>query len=241
MAKRVEDLSVKIYADGADFDGILEMAQNPFVKGFTTNPTFVRQAGVTDYEDFGRRILAAVPNHPLSLEVFADDLPGMEAQARVIRTWGPNVNVKIPVMNTQGVSTAPVIEALAKDGIVLNVTAIFTPAQVEEVAAVLHADVPAIVSVFAGRVADTGVDPMPLMADCRDILKARPKAELLWASPREVLNIFQADDVGCQIITTPHGLIKKLGTVGKDLTEYSRESVQVFYKDAQAAGFTIEV
>lgn len=237
---RVKDLKVKIFADGADLKGILEMAKLPHVKGFTTNPTLMRKAGVTNYETFARDLLEKITDHPISFEVFADDFPSMIAQGLAIKSWGKNVNVKVPVMNTKGDFTGPVLKALAQEGTVLNVTAIMTTKQVEAVAAVLEPQVPAIVSVFAGRIADTGIDPVPHMTTCRDILALRPKAELLWASPREVLNIFQADDIGCHIITCTNDMIAKLSLVGKDLVEYSRETVQMFYRDATASAFSID-
>ena len=236
----LESLKVKIFADGADIDGIVKLSKNPLIKGFTTNPTLMRKAGVTDYEAFARKVVAAVPNYPVSFEVFADDFDEMIAQGRAIATWGRNVNVKVPVTDTAGNFAGKVIETLSKQGVVLNVTAIMTPQQVKEIAAVLNPDVAAIISVFAGRVADTGVDPMPLMRECREALADRPKAELLWASPRELLNIFHADEVGCQIITVTHDVLAKLSLVGKDLNEYSRETVQMFYKDAASSAFTID-
>lgn len=236
----VNSLKIKLFADGADFDGMMAMYANPLISGFTTNPTLMRKAGIVDYAAFAHRVLGAISDRPVSFEVFADDLDGMERQARAIATWGSNVNVKIPVMNTQGVSTAPLISTLSKAGIVLNVTAIMTVEQVEEVAAALDPDTAAIVSVFAGRVADTGVDPVPHMKACLKALSNRPKAELLWASPRELLNIFQANDAGCHIITATNDVLGKLKLVGKDLTLYSRETVQMFYDDATSSGFNIE-
>lgn len=236
---RVKSLKIKIFADGADFDSIMKMYPNPHVKGFTTNPSLARKAGVADYESFGRKLLAAIPDRSVSLEVFADDFPTMEKQALAIASWGKNVNVKIPVMNTKGESACPLIERLSKAGVTLNVTAIMTREQVKDVAAALSPDTGAIVSVFAGRIADTGVDPVPLMADSLKLLADRPKAELLWASTRELLNIFQADEIGCPIITVTNDLIVKLPLVGKDLAVYSRETVEGFYKDATAAGFEI--
>lgn len=238
-ARTVNGLKVKIFADGADLDGILEMAELSYIKGFTTNPTLMRKAGVTNYEAFARGLLERITQHPVSFEVFADDFPGMIAQARAIASWGKNVNVKIPVMNTRGEFTGPVLRTLAAEGIELNVTAIMTPAQVMATAAVLDYRVPAIVSVFAGRVADTGIDPVAHMRACKDILAAQPRAELLWASPREVLNIFQADDIGCDIITCTNDMIAKLGLAGKDLLDYSRETVQMFHRDAAASSFSI--
>lgn len=236
---KIASLKIKIFADGADLDGIRKLAVNPQIKGFTTNPTLMRKAGVADYESFGRAVLAAVPDRPVSLEVFADDFGEMIDQGRTIASWGRNANVKIPVSDTKGRFTGPVIESLAKAGVVLNVTAILTVDQVKRVASCLNPDVPAIVSVFAGRVADTGVDPVPLMSACRDALKDLPKAELLWASPRELLNIFQADEIGCHIITVTNDLLAKLTLVGKDLDEYSLETVKMFYRDATAAGYSI--
>lgn len=235
------DLRIKIFSDGADLQGILAMCANPLIKGFTTNPTLMRKAGVADYEAFGRELLAHVRDRPVSLEVFADDFDEMERQALYIASWGPNVNVKVPVTNTRGDSSARLIERLSKQGVVLNVTALLTLEQVRTVARALCPATPAIVSVFAGRVADTGVDPVPHMAEALKLLSDRPKAELLWASPRELLNVFQADAVGCHIITATSDVLAKLGLVGKDLTEYSRETVQMFYRDATAAGYEIDI
>jgi transaldolase len=236
----VQDLKVKIFADGADLKGILEMYKSPLIKGFTTNPTLMRKAGVNDYEAFARKLLESVTDRPVSFEVFADDFPTMISQGRTISSWGKNVNVKVPVMNTKGEFTGPVLRALAADGVELNVTAIMTADQVRAASAVLEPAVPAIVSVFAGRVADTAVDPVPLMLECKESLSARPKAELLWASPRELLNIFQADEIGCHIITCTNDMIGKLNLVGKDLIEYSRETVQMFHRDATASAFSID-
>jgi transaldolase len=237
---RVNDLKVKIFADGADLKGIIEMSKNPLIKGFTTNPTLMRKAGVSDYEGFARELLKSVTDRPVSFEVFADDFPAMIDQGRKIASWGKNVNVKVPVSNTSGEFAGPVLKALSAEGVVLNVTAIMTVDQVKAVAAELDPGVPAIISVFAGRIADTGVDPIPHMKACKDALSARPQAELLWASPREVLNVFQADNVGCDIITCTNDLIAKLSLTGKDLIDYSRETVQMFYKDATAAAFSIQ-
>ncbi len=239
-APSVDDLKIKLFADGADLAGMLEMYADPRIKGFTTNPTLMRKAGVEDYEAFSKDLLEKIPDRPVSLEVFADDLPEMERQARRIAAWGRNVNVKIPVTTTTGESTAPIVRTLAAEGVVLNITAIFSQDQVRTIGAALDPDTPAIVSVFAGRVADTGVDPMPHMADCLKILSDRPKAELLWASPRELLNVFQADEVGCHIITATNDILKKLNLVGKNLDQYSRETVQMFRTDAVSAAYTIE-
>jgi transaldolase len=237
--ERVKQLRVKLFADGADFDSIVALAANPIIRGFTTNPTLARNAGVRNYEEFGRKVLAAVPDRPVSLEVFADDFAGMTRQARAIASWGNNVNVKIPVTNTKREFCGEVISRLSAEGIVVNVTAITTVDQVRRVADHLSPDTPAIVSVFAGRVADTGVDPVPMMAEAVKVLRQRPKAELLWASPRELLNIFQADAVGCHIITATKDILAKLSLVGKDLDEYSLETVKMFRRDAVAAGFEI--
>ena len=234
-------LRVKIFADGADFDGILKMYANPMIKGFTTNPSLMRKAGVTDYEAFARKVIAAVPDRPISFEVFADDLDGMIRQARVIASWGDNVNVKIPVMNTRREFTGRAIETLSKEGIAVNVTAVFTLEQVRRITERLSPQTAAIVSVFAGRIADTGRDPVPHMAEAVKILKDRPRAELIWASPRELLNIFQADAVGCHIITVTNDVLAKLNLVGKDLNAYSLETVDMFYRDATGAGFTIDI
>jgi transaldolase len=237
---RIADLNVKIFADGADFDGMLKMAHNPLIQGFTTNPTLMRKAGVNDYETFARRVVAAITDRPVSFEVFADDFPSMAEQARAIATWGPNVNVKIPVSTTKGQSSNELIRALSSEGVTLNITAIFTLDQVRGVAGALDPSTPAIVSVFAGRIADTGVDPIPHMRACKEILASRPKAELLWASTRELLNIFHAEEAGCDIVTVPNEFLAKLNLVDKDLSEYSRETVQLFYKDATAAAYQIK-
>jgi transaldolase len=232
---------VKIFADGADLAGILALYKNPVIKGFTTNPTLMRKAGIGNYEAFARHLLEVIPDRPISFEVFADDFDSMIAQGRVIASWGTNVNVKIPVMTTNGMFTGPVIRTLANAGVAVNVTAITTAEQVERVADCLVPHVPAIVSVFAGRVADTGRDPVPMMRDALRTLRRRRKAELLWASPRELLNIFQADDIGCHIITVSHDVLAKLSLIGKDLDAYSLETVKMFHRDATAAGFEIVV
>ncbi len=235
----IKALKVKLFADGADLAGMKEMAANPLIKGFTTNPTLMRKAGIADYRAFARDVLNAIPDRPVSFEVFADDFAEMEAQAREIASWGPNVNVKIPVTNTKKEFSGALIERLSKAGVKLNVTAVMTPEQVERITERLDAKTPAIISVFAGRVADTGLDPMPIMAKAVRIMKAKPRAELIWASPRELLNVFQADAVGCHIITATNDILKKLSLVGKDLDKYSLETVEMFYKDAKAAGYTI--
>jgi len=235
----VSKLKVKLFADGADLAGMKEMAANPLIKGFTTNPTLMRKAGVADYRSFALDVLKAIPDRPVSFEVFADDFAEMEKQAHEIASWGRNVNVKIPVTNTRGEFSGPLIERISRAGIAVNVTAILTLDQVRRVTERLSAETSAIVSVFAGRIADTGRDPVPLMAEAVQILRAKPKAELIWASPRELLNIFQADAIGCHIITATNDILKKLSLVGKDLAGYSLETVEMFYKDAKAAGYTI--
>jgi transaldolase len=236
----IENLSIKLFSDGADFDSIMALYLNPWIKGFTTNPTLMRRAGILDYEAFGRKLLRAIRDRPVSLEVFADNVEGMEAQARAIAGWGKNANVKIPVTNCAGEFMGPLIQRLSSSGVVLNVTAVLTLDQVERVAQALHPATPAIVSVFAGRVADTGVDPVPLMKTAVELLRSRPRAELLWASPRELLNVFQANDAGCHIITVPPEILQKLSLVGKDLSVYSLETVSMFYRDACAAAYRIE-
>jgi transaldolase len=237
--RQVVDLRTKIFADGADLPGIVKLYANPLIKGFTTNPTLMRKAGITDYAEFARDVLRAVPDRPVSFEVFADEFDQMELQAREIASWGRNVNVKIPVTNTKGVFAGPLIERLSRAGIAVNVTAVMTLDQVQAIVDCLAPQTPAIVSVFAGRIADTGRDPVPLMAEAVRVLAAKPKAELIWASPRELLNIFQADDIGCHIITVTHDVLSKLSLVGKDLGAYSLETVEMFHRDAQAAGFSI--
>ena len=232
-------LKVKLFADGADLAGIREMVANPIIKGFTTNPTLMRKAGVADYKSFALQVLGLVKDLPISFEVFDDDFAEMEKQAHEIASWGKNVNVKIPVTNTRGEFCGPLVERLSRGGVQLNVTAVMTVDQVRRVADRLAPDTPAIVSVFAGRIADTGRDPVPIMAEAVKVLKSRPRAELIWASPRELLNIFQADAIGCHIITATNDILKKLSLVGKDLDRYSLETVEMFYKDAKAAGYSI--
>jgi transaldolase len=239
MAALVNDLRVKIFADGADVNAIREAAANRLIKGFTTNPSLMRAAGVNDYRAFALDVLKVIANRPISFEVLADDFCSMENQAREIASWGKNVYVKIPVSNTNGKFSGPLIATLARAGIKLNVTAVMTLEQVSQVAASLAKDVPAVISVFAGRIADTGVDPIPHMKEAVRILRHRPKTELLWASPREVLNIFQADASGCHIITVTKDILKKLSLVGKNLDDYSRETVEMFHKDAMSAKFII--
>jgi transaldolase len=235
----LDALKVKLFADGADLAGMKEMAANPLIRGFTTNPTLMRKAGVADYKAFALEVLAEIPDRPVSFEVFADDFGQMEQQALEIASWGRNVNVKVPVSNTRGEFSGALIERLSRAGVKLNVTALLTVAQVRRVTECLAPETPAIISVFAGRIADTGRDPVPLMAEAVKVMRARPAAELIWASPRELLNIFQADAIGCHIITATHDILKKLALVGKDLDRYSLETVEMFHRDASAAGFRI--
>jgi transaldolase len=235
----LDRLRIKIFADGADLASMKALAANPRVKGFTTNPTLMRKANVTDYVAFAHEVLAAIPDRPVSFEVFADEFAEMEAQALEIASWGKNVYVKIPITNTRRASAVPLVQQLSKQGVQLNVTAVFTLAQVEAITGALDAATPAVISVFAGRIADTGVDPVPLMAEAKRISRAKPKAELLWASPRELLNIFHAESVGCDIITVTPDVLAKLELVGKSLDDYSLETVKMFYKDASAAGYSI--
>lgn len=237
--KDPKSLTVKLFADGADLAGIREMAANPLIKGFTTNPTLMRKAGIADYRAFAMQAIDASRGRPISFEVFADDFDQMETQALEIASWGSNVSVKIPVTNTKGDFCGNVVERLSRAGVQLNVTAVMTLDQVKRITDRLAPETAAIVSVFAGRIADTGRDPVPLMAEAVQILRSRPKAELIWASPRELLNIFQADAVGCHIITATNDILKKLALVGKDLDRYSLETVEMFYKDATAAGYSI--
>jgi transaldolase len=240
MKKTLNDLKVQIYADGADKKGMLELNASPLIRGLTTNPTLMRKAGLTDFEAFARDILQTITVKPLSLEVFSDEFSEMKRQALKINGWGKNVYVKIPNTNTRNESSLPLIKELANEGVKLNVTAILTLEQVRGVAAVLNPKVPAVVSVFAGRIADTGVDPVGIMVESKKILKDLPQAELLWASVREVLNIFQADDCGCHIVTVPHDILAKAQKMaGMDLAALSLDTVKMFANDAQAAGFKL--
>jgi len=235
------DLRVKLFADGADLAGMAELAGHPLISGFTTNPTLMRKAGVADYRQFARDVLRLIPDRHVSFEVFSDEFQEMERQALEIASWADNVYVKIPVTNTAGESSGPLIRRLSASGVKVNVTAVMTPAQVEAVAGCLAEETPACVSVFAGRIADTGRDPVPLMRQAVEILRARPKAELIWASPRELLNILQADAIGCHIITATSDILAKLPLIGKGLEEFSLETVQMFRQDAVKAGLTMDV
>ena len=236
---RVEKLKVQIFADGADKAGMLEMYKKPFIKGLTTNPTLMKKAGIKDYEAFAKDILLEVKDKSISFEVFSDDLDEMEKQALKIATWGENVYVKIPITNTKAIPTYSLIKKLSDKGVKVNVTAIMTLEQVRDVVLNLNHSVPSYVSVFAGRIADTGVDPVPLMSAAVQITSINSKAEVIWASPRELLNIFQADEIGCQIITVTNDILKKLELVDYDLNSYSLDTVKMFYNDALAAGYNI--
>lgn len=237
--KRVEDLTVKIFADGAEKAGMLDMYAKPYIKGFTTNPTLMHKAGLQDYRTFAQDVVAAIPDRPISFEVFSDEFEDMERQAREIATWGENVYVKIPVTNTRREPAYELVRRLANENVKLNVTAIMTIEQVRSVVDAVKEGAPSCISVFAGRIADTGRDPVPIMTECVAMLKAAPRAELIWASPRELLNVFQADDIGCHIITVTNDILKKLSLVGKDLADYSLDTVKMFFDDGRKAGFTL--
>ena len=235
----VADLRVKLFADGADRASMVELHRNPLIKGFTTNPTLMRRAGVTDYREFALDILQEIPDRPISFEVFSDEFDEMERQALDMASWGDNVYVKVPITNTRGDASHPLVRKLSRAGVKVNVTALMTLEQVSAAGAAVEGGAPACVSVFAGRIADTGRDPVPLMAEAVELLRSSPKAELIWASPRELLNVFQADSVGCHIITATDDVLKKLSLVGKDLAQYSLDTVKMFYEDAGAAGYRL--
>jgi transaldolase len=237
--KRITDLKVKLFADGADRNGMLDMYRKPYIQGFTTNPTLMHKAGITDYKAFAKDILTAIPDRPISFEVFADEFPEMERQAREIATWGKNVYVKIPITTTRREPADDLVRRLAHAGVRLNVTAIMTLEQVQRIVACLAGGAPSCVSIFAGRIADTGRDPLPVLQETLALLQAHPQIELIWASPRELLNIFQADDIGCHIITVTNDILKKLDLVGKDLDDFSLETVKMFYDDGRKAGLSI--
>ena len=237
--KKIEDLDIKIFADGADKAGMLEMYAKPYIKGLTTNPTLMKKSGITDYRAFCKDILTTIKDKPLSFEVFSDDFAEMERQAMEIASWGDNVYVKIPVTNTKKETCYSLVKKLGSQKVKMNVTAIMTLIQVRDVLAALSPSVPSYISVFAGRIADTGYDPLPMMSAAVEMLKVAPAAELIWASPREILNIFQADDIGCQVITVTNDILKKLDLIGYDLEAYSLETVKMFYNDAVAAGFKL--
>ena len=235
----IADLRTKIFADGAELNGMLEMYRQPHIKGFTTNPTLMRKAGISDYRAFAKEVLAAIPDRPISFEVFSDEFADMERQAREIATWGEHVYVKVPVTNTRREPAYDLVNRLSHAGVKLNVTALMTLEQVQAVTDALKGGAPSNISVFAGRIADTGRDPVPHMEAALEIMKAEPKAELIWASPRELLNVFQAHEIGCHIITVTNDILKKLSLRDKNLADYSLETVKMFYDDASAAGFRI--
>jgi transaldolase len=237
----VSDLKVKLFADGADLSAMLDLYKNPLIKGFTTNPTLMRKAGVQDYKQFAREVLRTIPDRPVSFEVFSDDFAGMETQAREISSWGPNVFVKIPITNTRAEWSGNLVARLARTGVQVNVTALLTSGQVERILPALANGPRSYVSVFAGRIADTGRDPVPLMKAAVDAARVVPQTELIWASPRELLNVFHAESAGCQVITMTPDLLKKLELVGKDLGEYSLDTVKMFYEDAKRAGFSFSL
>jgi transaldolase len=239
MAVTADQLTVKIFADGADRAGMLKAAGNPLVKGFTTNPTLMRRAGIAHYEAFAREILRAIPDRPISFEVFSDDFDEMYAQSLAIAEWGRNVYVKIPITDTKGQSAIPLLRRLARAGVQINATAVLTLAQIQAASDALAEAAPCAISVFAGRIADAGVDPLPIMRRALEVMRPRPHQELIWASPREVYNVVQAHDIGCHIITVTADIIAKLATLGKDLTQFSLETVRMFRSDAVAAGFTL--
>ncbi len=235
----LNNLKIKIFADGADEKEIIKLNEKDYIKGFTTNPSLMKKANIKNYETFARALLSKIKTKPISFEVFSDDLNLMEKQAEKIATWGKNVNVKIPITNTKSVSTCEIIRRLSTKGIICNITAIFTPDQLKRVVDVLHKDTPAILSVFAGRIADSGEDPQKIIIDSVNFAKDKPHSEVLWASTREVLNIFQAEKAGCQIITVPNNILSKLKFIGKNLKAFSLETVKDFYNDAQAAGYDL--
>jgi transaldolase len=234
-----DTLKIKLFADGADLDGMIEMASKPYISGLTTNPTLMKKAGITDYAKFAKEVLREIKTKPISFEVFSDDLEEMKIQGEKIASWGGNVYVKIPITNTYGESTQPVVKYLSEIGVKVNVTALMTRVQVAQVLEVLNPKVSSCVSVFAGRIADTGRDPMPIMKDCVAILSENSQSELIWASPRELLNVFQANEIGCQIITATTDILKKLELVGLDLNKYSLETVKMFFEDARNCGYRI--
>ena len=237
--KVLNNLKIKIFADGADEKEIIKLNEKDYIKGFTTNPSLMKKANIKNYETFARDLLGKIKTKPISFEVFSDDLNLMEKQAEKIATWGKNVNVKIPITNTKSVSTCEIIRRLSTKGIICNITAIFTPDQLKRVVDVLHKDTPAILSVFAGRIADSGEDPQKIIIDSVNFAKDKPHSEVLWASTREVLNIFQAEKAGCKIITVPNNILSKLKFIGKNLEAFSLETVKDFYNDAQAAGYDL--
>jgi transaldolase len=240
MGPNKESLQIKLFADGADLGGMIEMASKPYISGLTTNPTLMKKAGITNYVKFAKSVLSEIPKKPISFEVFSDEIEVMKAQGEKIASWGENVYVKIPITNTHGESTQPVISYLVGQGAKVNVTALMTIEQVRDVAEVLNPNVKSCVSIFAGRIADTGCDPIPLMRRALEVLSTNQQAELIWASPRELLNIFQASEIGCHIITATTDILNKLDLVGMNLADYSLETVKMFHRDAVTAGYAID-
>jgi transaldolase len=239
MQKRINELKIKLFADGANIDGMVSMANLQYISGLTTNPTLMRKAGITDYQKFAKEVLEHIKDKPISFEVFSDDINEMKIQGRKLAALGKNVNVKIPITNTKGESTFDVVRYLGDLGISVNVTAIMTVNQVESIIGAINSETANYISVFAGRIADTGQNPIPIMSECLELLNSKPNSELIWASPRELLNIFQAEEIGCHVITATNEILDKLRILGKDLDEYSRETVLMFHEDAQRSGFTI--
>ena len=237
--KTIDQLKVELFADGADLAGMLEMHSKAYIKGLTTNPTLMKKAGISDYTSFAKQVLEKISDKPISFEVFSDDVDEMLIQARKIASWGDNVFVKIPITNTKRISTSKIVNVLSSEGVKVNVTALMTTQQVNEVCEALNPEVPSNISIFAGRIADTGLDPLQIMQESLKIVADNKKCKVIWASPRELLNVFQADEIGCHIITATNDILKKLSLVGKDLQEYSLETVQMFYNDATAAGYTV--
>ena len=239
MLNNINELKVKIFADGADLPTMIDMSRKPFIKGLTTNPTLMRKSGIRDYRKFAKEVLIEIQDKPISFEVFSDDLKEMIEQATEIASWGRNVNVKIPITNSKGVETTQVVRELSSQGVALNITAILTATQVRNVIDSLDDKSIAFISVFAGRIADTGRDPIPLMQEALKIMQDKPKSELIWASPRELLNVIQADAIGCHVITATSDILKKLDIIGRDLSQYSLETVKMFRDDAVASGYSI--
>jgi transaldolase len=239
--KILNDLKIKIFADGADLESIRKLNEIDYIKGFTTNPSLMKKAGIKDYKKFALNLLSQIKDKPISFEVFSDDINEMERQAEEIASWGKNVNVKIPITNSKKESTSELIGKLSSKGIICNITAIFTINHIKEVLGILDKSTPAILSIFAGRIADTGIDPYKIITESVNLAESKPNSEILWASTREILNVFQAEEVGCQIITVPHDLLEKMSNVGKDLEEFSLETVHDFYTDALSAGYKIKL
>jgi len=239
--RKLENLNIKIYADGANLNNIIELNSNQLIKGFTTNPTLMKKEGINNYENFAKKILNIVKIKPISFEVFADEYNEIYKQAREISSWGSNVNVKIPITYTNGESTFELVRSLSKEGVKCNITAIFTIEKIKKILDAIDTNTPAILSIFAGRIADTGIDPAPIIKEAVNLAKIKSNVEILWASPREILNIFQAEDSGCHIITVAHEILNKLNIINKNLEDFSLETVSMFHKDAKNAGYSINI